>query len=154
MFELLFGSGMYRYTYDLQTGTSHYHRKDDTIESWMSPQRRGNEISIKLNHRWTNKKWQFVFCIRSKAASFLKHFCRLVIESFLSDSVSCFIAFSLATLLHFEIKFSSVNERKVKSGCFLYTAETFLCTSLGLRDETKQKAWSSNEQKKSNKNVI
>lgn len=38
------GSNMYRYTYDLQTGTSHYRRNDGTVDSWQTPQKRGNRI--------------------------------------------------------------------------------------------------------------
>lgn len=44
MFGGLLGESMYRYSYDLQTGTSHYRRSDGTIDSWTSPQSRGNCI--------------------------------------------------------------------------------------------------------------
>lgn len=49
--EQFFGNSMYRYTYDLQTGTSHYRRKDGKIDSWRSPEKRGNKIFL---HSSTN----------------------------------------------------------------------------------------------------
>lgn len=44
MFGRLLGSSMYRYQYDMLTGTSHYRRSDGTLDSWTSPQKRGKEI--------------------------------------------------------------------------------------------------------------
>ena len=88
MIEQLFGSSMYRYNYDLQSGTSHYRRKNGTLESWKSPQRRGNEIFVtKLNFLWRENM-----------------FIEALLQTF--NWIISWIAFSLATLLNFEIKFS------------------------------------------------
>ena len=38
------GESLYRYTYDIETGTSHYRTFSGKIDSWQSPERRGNGI--------------------------------------------------------------------------------------------------------------
>lgn len=48
LFGGFLGESMYRYSYDMQTGTSHYRRNDGFVDSWTSPQRRGNEIRENL----------------------------------------------------------------------------------------------------------
>lgn len=86
-----FGEGMYRYSYDMQSGTSHYRKSDGTIESWRSPQRRGekhfqeNYISIWKSNRQKNSKlnWRW------------EHPCAsIMIESFLPASCSIESAFA------------------------------------------------------------
>lgn len=39
----MFGESMYRYRYDLDSGTSYYRNSDGTVDSWQSPQRRGTK---------------------------------------------------------------------------------------------------------------
>lgn len=87
MFGGLLGESMYRYSYDMQSGTSHYRRNDGTVDSWSSPQKRGNEIhenlipmriasSLELHSRYALVEW-----LEKK----------LIIKSFLSPAVSSFL---------------------------------------------------------------
>lgn len=38
------GEAMYRYSYDIQSGTSHYRQFDGTEVSWTTPEKKGNGI--------------------------------------------------------------------------------------------------------------
>lgn len=44
LFMGFLGESLYRYTYDIETGTSHYRTFGGKINSWQSPERRGNGI--------------------------------------------------------------------------------------------------------------
>lgn len=111
IFGGLLGESMYRYTYDLDTGTSHYKRNDGTVDSWQSPQRRGNGIRrnaiyvLKLNHRRMGPKGKLHFRHpalhpSSISANLLLNHLRLMLLVLLALFLS-------ASLLHFEIEFSS-----------------------------------------------
>ncbi|KAG5684471.1 hypothetical protein PVAND_013705 [Polypedilum vanderplanki] len=48
------GESMYRYRFDLETGTSYYRRSDGTIDKWQSPQSREfypNTYYVKENRK-------------------------------------------------------------------------------------------------------
>ncbi|CAG9812063.1 unnamed protein product [Chironomus riparius] len=56
----IFGESLHNYRYDLQSGTSYYHRSDGTVDSWQSPQSREfypNSYNIveKRHHRGPSK---------------------------------------------------------------------------------------------------
>lgn len=102
IFGGLFGESMYRYSYDLQTGTSHYRRHDGTVDSWQSPQRRGKWNSWKIQFaqnciidRIRNTTGNCIFTILISVLSSKEKINRfkLTIEAFSSDAASCFIAF-------------------------------------------------------------